>query len=982
MSGEKPLFQPQVEGGHEALGSALQQMGLHAEPTSGKYKDPERSYIIHNPTLDQMKQLGKVFGQESIIHSQNGQHRLVYTNGEHEGKYHSAEMQNPIEHFEQPPDDFYTSLPGHGSFRINFDWANMHHLDPVSKSESEVKCTTCGFVQAPEDRAKDSKGCRGGKAHTWPTSTKKTEREFEPELAAYLMKSALAELLADQAPVRHHPHNYEWHDGHSSHHQQDMAAPQQLPGLSKADIGHPHLDGGKPPEAPQPTNDQAAGVGVSTYKQFALPYGNVTPGAKPDLLHYNYHGKLPEISKLVQDHGFKTYYAGGKYGKPDLANKNYNTGHLMVYDPSPSSGGDFGQENYTDGWRQIHELAHALTYPELNKLYGEGRRLGKLGIHRNMNEALRAVHWEWLAAHKQRELSKQIGVHMKDEDFHKELNTVMHDAAHRAVTGKFTEPSGEGFVPHAHKVPLHTALQMVRDSGHQMMGLKGMHDLLPKKGLTKALDWEKPKEVEVAPVKGGVLMTSKVDGKTKLEHHYGGTSETIASTKSPKEAKAKAKEHMEKVEVPGLRSPGLHNSVEGFMSALKAMPKGDPSRGKHITAHMNHGPFLSALQAHPQGKQIHAMLTAHLNSTANAGLKPGSTQVTAKKEKADAIFSKTEGDHPVANEKLYTPEEAREILLKATREKVDAYAKEIEALRGRELKKALIPPSSKDKPGHYASSGVEDVPHGKVNPKGVDKSMGKADAMDKAVDKVVVPTKSTKKPPPPPPGADYTAHKEGTKTVYEAKKAEVEKCGDMKAGDDPTKKAELVDAKGNRKDSHTVSGSKTPDDKKPEHVNKPGKTSKTAGSGGVILPGSKLKKADAAPPTAKPPGKSPAAAAPTSAPKAPKMPAMKAELDKGMTGDMKGGGKPVASPEARSADFSAAMSGAFQPKGPVTSGLQLDKPKAPGAAPAMAKPAAPAGLKSPKAAGVTQSAGPVMNAARPAPAAKPGIFGRLFGGNK
>jgi hypothetical protein len=89
------------------------------------------------------------------------------------------------------------------------------------------------------------------------------------------------------------------------------------------------------------------------------------------------------------------------------------------------------------------------------------------------------VHWEWLAAHKQRELSQQIGVHVPDHVFHKELNTVMHDAIHRAVTGKFTEPSGEGFRPHEHKLPLETALGMVRESAHNL-GITGMHDLIKK----------------------------------------------------------------------------------------------------------------------------------------------------------------------------------------------------------------------------------------------------------------------------------------------------------------------------------------------------------------------------------------------------------------------------------------------------------------------------------------------------------------------
>jgi hypothetical protein len=74
----------------------------------------------------------------------------------------------------------------------------------------------------------------------------------------------------------------------------------------------------------------------------------------------------------------------------------------------------------------------------------------------------------------------------------------------------------------------------------------------------------------------------------------------------------------------------LHSTVEGFMTQLKGLPKDGPHRGKFITQHMNHGPFLAALQAHPQGKQVHATLTNFLNSKANAG--PANAQVVAKKD--------------------------------------------------------------------------------------------------------------------------------------------------------------------------------------------------------------------------------------------------------------------------------------------------------------------------------------------------------------
>lgn len=91
-------------------------------------------------------------------------------------------------------------------------------------------------------------------------------------------------------------------------------------------------------------------------------------------------------------------------------------------------------------------------------------------------------------------------------------------------------------------------------------------------------------------------------------------------------------------------APAMHSDPVQFLGALKKLPQGSPERGKLITSHMNHGPFLSALQQHPQGKQIHAMLTQHLNSKANAGVKPGATVVTAKTELAKGDVVKFPGN--------------------------------------------------------------------------------------------------------------------------------------------------------------------------------------------------------------------------------------------------------------------------------------------------------------------------------------------------
>lgn len=325
----------------------------------------------------------------------------------------------------------------------------------------------------------------------------------------------------------------------------------------------------------------------------------------------------------------------------------------------------------------------------------------------------------------------------------------------------------------------------------------------------------------------------------------------------------------------------------------------------------------------------------------------------------------------MANDKTYSVAEATQILMKSVKEKVEAFEKEIANQHARELKKAIIP-SHKHNQGTVASAGIEDVPPGKANPKGIEKT---------EPSKVVVHDSS--KPKVPSDQRDYTAQVSKDKTVFkpkDVKKAELckkcgkehgpelEKCGDMEPG--KVVKSDLVDAKGNKKDNHTVKGAVLPDDKKSKVIDT------KEGSGGAIKKGAEeMSKAGAAPkpPQAKPPSGAMGAAVPTS----------KNELEKGVMADVvaresahAGAPKPAApnvqlpsqaQHAARAAGYQAAMSGAYSPS---------PAPAAP--APVMPKPAVkpPAGLKSPTAAGV-KSAGPVMNAARPQ---APGIFGKLFGG--
>lgn len=279
--------------------------------------------------------------------------------------------------------------------------------------------------------------------------------------------------LRQKAKQGIHPHSYDWHDGHTDHH--------DIEKLEKFIVPEHHGD------------EQSAYDGSKTHKPIAEKFGKKEKDKKTNLQFYRgIEQAEPAIDKMIKDHGYKFYMAGGEHGKPDLRNKNYNTRHLTIWNQKSKEGKDFGDEEHSRSWRKLHELSHALTYPEVNNMYGEGRRIEKLG-KRTPNEAKRSVHWEWLAAHKQRDLSKQLGFKIKKEDFHRELNTVMNDAVHRAIVGKFVEPSERGFQPSSEKVDLEQSLKMIDDHA-KAMGLDHSHATLEGTPNAMARDYPEVKK--------------------------------------------------------------------------------------------------------------------------------------------------------------------------------------------------------------------------------------------------------------------------------------------------------------------------------------------------------------------------------------------------------------------------------------------------------------------------------------------------------
>ena len=120
ISGENPHWPAQASG-HEEMGKHLAHMGLQAEPVEGRYGQPERSWLVYKPTREQMYQLGKTFGQDSVLYTHGGNHELLYTNGPKAGKFHPG---TGHEFFQEAPEDYYTKVPSLGGYMrlaVNFD---------------------------------------------------------------------------------------------------------------------------------------------------------------------------------------------------------------------------------------------------------------------------------------------------------------------------------------------------------------------------------------------------------------------------------------------------------------------------------------------------------------------------------------------------------------------------------------------------------------------------------------------------------------------------------------------------------------------------------------------------------------------------------------------------------------------------------------------------------------------------------------------
>lgn len=154
VTADAPKVPPQITGGTKAMAKELERMGLQHELTNGKYNgQTETSFLVHNPTREQMMELGQKFGQESVVFTHNGNHEMIYTNGANKGKWNPGLPGG--EYFKDPPADFFTQIPQKGYLRLDFDWNNLMDL-PQTQEQDVTKAEVATALLATLNKAMES----------------------------------------------------------------------------------------------------------------------------------------------------------------------------------------------------------------------------------------------------------------------------------------------------------------------------------------------------------------------------------------------------------------------------------------------------------------------------------------------------------------------------------------------------------------------------------------------------------------------------------------------------------------------------------------------------------------------------------------------------------------------------------------------------------------------------------------------------------
>ena len=130
LTHENPAYRVKGMKGKAKFEAAL--AGHKYERIAGKYAGKkENSYLVHDADPAEMERIGTAAGQESVLHSEGGKHKLVYTNGPNAGRHHAGG--GVTVHAKEPADNYSTRDGKH--FTLGLDFSKLH--EPSKKAERQ-----------------------------------------------------------------------------------------------------------------------------------------------------------------------------------------------------------------------------------------------------------------------------------------------------------------------------------------------------------------------------------------------------------------------------------------------------------------------------------------------------------------------------------------------------------------------------------------------------------------------------------------------------------------------------------------------------------------------------------------------------------------------------------------------------------------------------------------------------------------------------
>lgn len=465
-----------------------------------------------------------------------------------------------------------------------------------------------------------------------------------------------------------------------------------------------------------------------------LPFG--TPSSLPRPRAYPYEGKGREIDDLLRRHGFKVEY-GGTEAKPGQVNV-----------PLAKPGSDFSSHQQNDGWSKMHGLAEALIKPQVDEIHGPDASPQK------------TVHSTYLATHKQRQLSHELGIEIPDEHFHQELNANMRDSIHKALG----RPPHQNLEPHSHHVPLSVVMDTLRSNLANVQKKEPV--IFEKSGSTRMSD---------------KTYTSEEAATLMLKH----TADKIKSMEA--EIASLRKREVEKALIPSHK----HNKGSDVGAGVEDVPaasvnppgKNDPFKGKGAVAKEESSCEDSSHEGSEESSgEVSAMDKAELCKACGKshGLEKG---CLGKSEKF--VIPKSKVHHPEGSGGQMKKGKSLASLRKTAMEASRNFGANSMMLSEPKLGKAAVSPVPTAKPPPKASPKVSAPPA----PPAGKPSMASAAPKPPVAKGVIEIVAHNKEADQPSKDAEYTARNTKQGAVYTIKDGKKDGKKDAKE----TKKAEMLD---------------------------------------------------------------------------------------------------------------------------------------------------------------------------------------------